>query len=39
MFATAYSCDDEEIKDLGLPTLYKQRAELEECSIFWDRKQ
>ncbi len=39
MFATAYSCDDDEIKDLGLKTLYKQHAELEECTIFWDRKQ
>ena len=39
MFATAFSCDDEQIDELGLKTLYKQHAELEECSVFWDRKQ
>ena len=39
MFATAYSCDDEDIDNYGLKTLYKQHAELEDCSIFWDRKQ
>ena len=39
MFATAYSCDDDEINDLGLKTLYKQHAELEDCSVFWDREQ
>ncbi len=38
MFATAYSCDDEEIAGFGLKTLYKQHADLENCTIFWDRK-
>jgi hypothetical protein len=38
MFATAYGCDQEENDDYGLKTLYKQHAELEDCSIFWDRK-
>ena len=39
MFATAYSCDDGEIADFGLKTLYKQHVEMEDCTIFWDRKQ
>jgi hypothetical protein len=38
MFATAYSCDQEEIDDYGLKTLYKQHVEIGDCSIFWDRK-
>jgi hypothetical protein len=38
MFATAYTCDDDDIAKYGLKTLYKQRIELESCSIFWDRK-
>jgi hypothetical protein len=38
MFATAYSCDDDVISDYGLPNLYKQRVDMEDCSIFWDRK-
>ena len=37
MFATAYSCDDEQIANYGLKTLYKQHADLESCTIFWDR--
>jgi hypothetical protein len=38
MFATAYSCDDDEIDDLGLKQMYRQHADLEDCTIFWDRK-
>jgi hypothetical protein len=38
IFATAYSCDDDEISDYGLPNLYKQRVDMEDCSIFWERK-
>ncbi len=38
MFATAYSCDDDEIADYGLKSLYKQQVEIEDCTIFWDRK-
>jgi hypothetical protein len=37
MFATAYSCDDEDIANYGLKTLYKQHVDMEECTIFWDR--
>lgn len=39
MFATVYSCDDEEIAGYGLKTLYKQHAELDNCTIFWERRQ
>ncbi len=35
MFATAYNCDDDEIDDYGLKTLYKQHVEMNDCSIFW----
>jgi hypothetical protein len=37
MFATAYSCDDEEIANYGLKTLYKQHVDMEDCTIFWER--
>jgi hypothetical protein len=36
MFGTAYNCDDDEIEDYGLKTLYKQHVEMNDCSIFWD---
>jgi hypothetical protein len=38
IFATAYTCDDDAIDDYGLPNLYKQRVDMEDCSIFWDPK-
>lgn len=38
MFATAYSCSDDDISDYGFPSLYKQRLDVEDCSIFWDPK-
>jgi hypothetical protein len=38
MFATAYSCDDEEIDDYGLEKLYQQRVDMDDCSIFWGWK-
>jgi hypothetical protein len=38
MFATAYSCDDDEIDDFGLKKLYQQHVDLDDCSIFWDRR-
>ena len=37
MFATAYSCDEDDISDYGLANLYRQRVDMENCSIFWDR--
>jgi len=36
MFATAYSCDDDDISYYGLPSLYRQRVDMEDCSIFWE---
>ena len=38
MFATAYRCVPDEMKDYGLENLYRHRKDLEECSIFWDSK-
>jgi hypothetical protein len=38
IYATAYTCDDDEITDFGLPNLYRERADIEDCSIFWGRK-
>ncbi len=37
-FATAYSCDEDDIKYYGLKALYGQRADMEDCSIFWERR-
>ena len=37
MFATAYSCDDDDIANYGLKSLYKQHVDMEDCTIFWDR--
>jgi hypothetical protein len=38
IFATAYSCDEDDISAYGLANLYNHRVDMEECSIFWDRK-
>jgi hypothetical protein len=38
MFATAYSCDHDDIEQYGLKNLYKQHLKMDDCSIFWDRK-
>jgi 4-amino-4-deoxy-L-arabinose transferase-like glycosyltransferase len=38
IFATAYSCDDDDIADYGLPNLYKERLDMDDCTIFWNRK-
>lgn len=37
MFATAYSCDEDEIDDYGLKKLYRRRWDEEGCSVFWER--
>jgi hypothetical protein len=34
-FATAYSCDDDQIEDYGMRRVYKNSVELEDCVIFW----
>jgi hypothetical protein len=38
MFATAYSCDEDEIEDYGLKKLYRRRWEDDGCSVFWERE-
>jgi hypothetical protein len=38
MFATAMSCDDDEITEYGLDDLYSQHVVMDDCTIFWDRK-
>jgi hypothetical protein len=38
MFATTSNCDDDEIEEYGLKKLYKQHAEIDDCSVFWDLK-
>ena len=38
MFATAYSCDDNDIDDWGLKNLYQQRVDVGDCAIFWGRR-
>ena len=35
MFATAYSCDDDQIDDYGLKKLYSQHVDVDDCAIFW----
>jgi hypothetical protein len=37
-FATAYSCDEDQIEDYGLEKLYKQHVDMGDCSIFWGWK-
>ncbi len=37
-FATAFSCDDDEIEAYGLKNLYSQHVDVDDCSIFWDLK-
>jgi hypothetical protein len=39
MFATAYSCDDDQIDDFGLKQMYRQQVDVDDCTIFWDRKE
>jgi hypothetical protein len=38
MFATAYTCDTDEVDDYGLENLYRQHVDMEDCHIFWDLK-
>jgi hypothetical protein len=35
MFSTVFTCDDDEIQDLGLNNLYSHKAELDDCTVFW----
>jgi hypothetical protein len=36
VFATAYSCDEDEIEDLGIQAAYNRRMDVGDCRIFWD---
>ena len=38
MFSTAYSCDDDAIDDFGLKQMYRQQVDVDDCTIFWDRR-
>jgi len=38
VFATAYSCFDTDTRRYGLADVYRQRLDMEGCSIFWDLK-
>ncbi len=38
-FASAYSCDDDDIRDYGLTSLYRRSVDVEDCTVFWDLKQ
>lgn len=35
-YATIAICDDEKIEELSLPQLYRQRAKIGICTVFWD---
>jgi len=37
-FATAQSCDDDEMKDLELDDLYVHNEEFDDCKVFWGFK-
>jgi hypothetical protein len=37
-FATAFNCDDDEIADYDLKNHFKQHAEMDDCTVFWDFK-
>ncbi len=38
MFATAYTCDDDEVDGYGLKNLYRQHVTIHDCYVFWDWK-
>jgi len=35
MFPTVFTCDDDDIQDLGLNNLYSHKAEMDDCTVFW----
>lgn len=37
-FATALSCDDDEIQDYGFATIYTSNTEMHGCTVFWGPK-
>ncbi len=34
-FSTVFTCDDDDINDLGLNSLYSHKVEMNDCTIFW----
>lgn len=38
-YATIEICDDDRIKELGLPELYSKSDEIGACTIFWNQKE
>jgi 4-amino-4-deoxy-L-arabinose transferase-like glycosyltransferase len=38
MFNTVAICDDDRVEELGLTELYAKNAEIEGCTVFWERK-
>lgn len=38
LFATAVSCDDDQISNYGLKNLYSRSTDVADCTVFWDRK-
>ncbi len=38
-FDTIEICDDDRIKELGLPDLYAKSADFDTCTVFWDKKE
>jgi hypothetical protein len=37
-FATAESCDSDEIDKLGLSNVYAKKFDVKDCSVFWEKK-
>jgi hypothetical protein len=35
-FKTFESCNDDRIDDWGIAKIYKSRADISDCSVFWD---
>jgi hypothetical protein len=38
VYDTIENCNDEQIKQLGLPALYARSQEIGDCTVFWDKK-
>ncbi len=36
-FDTIQICDDDKIKDWGLEKMYRNKAEIEDCTVFWGK--
>jgi hypothetical protein len=38
VFATVYTCDADQVQAYGLRELYSRSVEMDDCTIFWDRR-